>query len=52
MLWDGGWTNLCNVLKIKELDADFPGGRKGDAVRDCQSEQNISSQADEKTVFE
>lgn len=24
MLWDGGWTNLCNVLKINELYTDFP----------------------------
>lgn len=23
MLWDGGWINLCNVLKINELHADF-----------------------------
>ena len=23
MLWDDGWINLCSVLKIKELHADF-----------------------------
>ena len=44
----GAWLLANNSNQI----SDCTGGRKGDAVRYCQSEPNISSQVDEKTVFE
>ena len=44
----GAWLLTNNSNQI----SDCTGGRKGDAVRYCHSEPNISSQVDEKTVFE